>query len=138
VVRVLPESPENARTSPRSGPEGRAVAFTDVFAELGLRHSGSTDVNLEVLVAATKQNPALAVALARAVVGVLGAMVALSDPRCIVIGGPWAGAAQVLDVIRSDFTRHPRAVPVHPPAAVEEHPSRGHARKHLRSSAPPS
>jgi predicted NBD/HSP70 family sugar kinase len=102
------------------GPDGGAVAFTEVFAALGLRRSGSTSIDVERLVSATAQDPALTMLLARAVVGVLAAAIAFSDPSCIVLGGPWADAPQLLEGIRSELAGHARSVPVLLPAASED------------------
>ena len=109
------------------GPDGRAIPFTEVFAELGLRHPGSTAIDVEALVAAVARDSVLRDQLSRAVVGVMGAIVALSDPSCIVLGGPWATSEPLVEAIRSEQGRHPRAVPL-APAAERSGSSLGGAR----------
>ena len=116
------------------GATGQAVAFTEVFAELGLRHRESTAINVSALLdapAATRQ------ALGQAVSGVLAAIVALADPELIVIGGPWGAYPAVLDAITAHFQRHPRHVPLRA-AALTTEPSlagaRGHAVAALRAA----
>jgi len=114
------------------GPDGTGMAFTEVFAALELRHAGSTAVDVERLVTATDHDPTIRIALARAVVGVLGAIVAFGDPSCVVLGGPWSDAPHLLDTVRSELNRYPRSVPLLLPAAREEPSLRG-ARAHALS-----
>lgn len=90
------------------GPGGRAVAFTEIFAELGLRRPGSTAIDAGRLLGATDAREPLA----RAVGGVIAAIVALADPARVVVGGSW-GPALVAD-IRAAVAGMPRAVPVEP------------------------
>src|SRR3954470_18037974 len=71
-----------------SGPGGHAVAFTKVFAELGVRRKGSTAVNVDALLAGLGGAGAtVAEHLAVAISGVVAALVALTDPRVVVLGG---------------------------------------------------
>jgi predicted NBD/HSP70 family sugar kinase len=44
--------------------------------------------------------------------GLLAAVVALSDPELIVIGGSWGAPPLILDAITTAFTRLPRLVAV--------------------------
>lgn len=96
------------------GPDGRAVRFTDVFAELELRRSGSTAIDTDRLLAVvqgtTKLSDRTTQVLAAAISDVLTALVALSDPALIVLGGSWGPA--VLDTVREEFKRQPRSVPI--------------------------
>ena len=63
------------------GPDGRAIRLTEVFAALGLRQSGSTAVDTELLRAAIALSGGDVLnALAAAVSGVLSATIALADP----------------------------------------------------------
>jgi predicted NBD/HSP70 family sugar kinase len=117
-----------------AGGSGQAVPFTEVFADLGLRHPGSAAIDVSALLgapAATRQ------ALGRAVSGVLAAIVALADPELIVIGGPWGARPAVLAAIAAHFRRHPRHVPLRAVAVTAE-PSlagaRGHAVGALRAA----
>ena len=67
-----------------TGPDGRAVPLIDVFGALGLRHPASTAIDVHALLAAVERDDArardLLATLARAICGVLAAVVAFSDP----------------------------------------------------------
>jgi predicted NBD/HSP70 family sugar kinase len=121
------------------GAAGQAVAFTEVFAELGLRRSGSAAVNAAALLDAVATAGARKTreALGRAISGVLAAIIALTDPELIVIGGSWGSRPVVLDLITAEFQRHPRHVPLRA-ATLTAEPSlagaRGYARHGLRSA----
>jgi predicted NBD/HSP70 family sugar kinase len=99
-----------------TGPHARAMPFIDVFDALGLRRPGSTAIDIDRLLdAATGPTPQAAATrriLGDAISSVLAAVVALTDPTTIVIGGPWGTAPAILDTIRATFTRRPRHVPV--------------------------
>src|SRR4051794_2385001 len=101
------------------GPGGAAMRLTEVFAALGLRRAGSTAIDVEALLASPHGD------VARAVCGVLSALVALADPAVVVLGGPWGPA--LLETIREEFARAPRHVPVEA-AAVEAEPALSAAR----------
>jgi predicted NBD/HSP70 family sugar kinase len=98
------------------GPEGRAVAFTEVFAELQLRRPDSTAIDVPALLRAADAVPdradGLLAALAEAVCGVLTAVIALTDPRLVVLGGTWGPHPAVLRAVSEAQERRPRAVPV--------------------------
>jgi len=119
-----------------TGPDGRAVTFTEVFAQLGLRHPGSTAIDVERLLVDVERAPEILAALASAVSGVLAAIVALSDPSCIVLGGPWGASSELVSAVRSDFAHHPRTVTVKA-TTVQREPSlvgaRGQAIAALRA-----
>ena len=89
------------------GPDGAAMRFTDVFAALGLRRPGSTAIDVPKLLAADVHDT-----LARAVAGVLSAVVALADPAVVLIGGAWG--RELLDPIGRAFASAPRSVPIEP------------------------
>jgi predicted NBD/HSP70 family sugar kinase len=72
-----------------AGPGGRAMRLTDVFAALNLRRAGSTAIDVPKLI---DDLGAVRDALARALGGVLSAIVALTDPAVVVVGGPWGPA----------------------------------------------
>jgi predicted NBD/HSP70 family sugar kinase len=104
-----------------AGPHGRATRFIEVFGELGLRRDDSTAIDVDrLLKAARGRAAATREALGRAVGGVLTAVVALTDPEFIVVGGSWGSHPAVLDAIASDFARHPRHVPVQAAELTEE------------------
>ncbi|WP_406067887.1 ROK family transcriptional regulator [Micromonospora sp. NBC_01638] len=106
------------------GPRGQATRFIDVFADLDLRRAGTTAIDVDrvrQLAGADRQ------ALGQAVSGVLAAIVALTDPRLVLIGGPWGSHPAILDAVTTAFTRMPRHVEVRP-ARLTEEPSLAGAR----------
>lgn len=123
-----------------TGPGGRAMPFTRVFAELALRRPGTTAVDVASLRRAVRL-PAgeddVGSVLGRAVAGVLTAIVALADPAAIVLGGAWGRDPAVLDAVCREMSRQARHVQVRAARAVDE-PSlagaRSHALQELRSA----
>ncbi|MFC3899250.1 ROK family transcriptional regulator [Lentzea rhizosphaerae] len=99
------------------GPSG-AMPFIEVFGSLGLRQPGSTAIDLARL---PEADPAV---LARAIGGVITALVTLADPEIVVVGGSWGPS--VLDEIRDECARLPRQVDL--VAASVEEPSLAGAR----------
>jgi predicted NBD/HSP70 family sugar kinase len=99
-----------------AGPRGQAMPFIEVFSELGLRQDGSTAIDAERLLAAAAgpgpQAAATRHALGQAVSGVLAAVVALTDPGLIIIGGSWGRRPVVLETIAAAAALLPRTVPV--------------------------
>ncbi|MEV4655999.1 ROK family transcriptional regulator [Micromonospora sp. NPDC049301] len=116
------------------GPHGQATRFIDVFADLDLRRAGTTAIDVERVRQLTVATRA---ALGRAVSGVLAAIVALADPRLVIVGGPWGSQPAVLDAITTAFSQLPRHVEVRP-ALLTEEPSltgaRAEALDRLRSA----
>ncbi|GAB3202476.1 ROK family transcriptional regulator [Geodermatophilus arenarius] len=105
-------------------PDGRAVAFTEVFAELQLRRPDSTAVDVDALLGVVdapgdRQGRVLA-ALAEAICGVLGAVVALTDPRLIVLGGTWGPRPAVVRAVSEALAHQPRGVPLQVARATAE------------------
>ena len=94
------------------GPGGVAMPLTEVFAALGLRRAGSTAIDSEVLLSRPHDD------VARAVSGVLSALVALADPAVVLLGGTWGPA--ILDAVRVEFERAPRHVPIQAAADQDE------------------
>jgi predicted NBD/HSP70 family sugar kinase len=98
------------------GPRGQALPFIEVFSELGLRRTGSTAIDVRrLLAAATSPEPQAAATrhtLGQAISGVLAAVIALTDPELIIIGGSWGSSPVILDTIAAGTARLPRAVPV--------------------------
>ncbi|MDG6105182.1 ROK family transcriptional regulator [Dactylosporangium aurantiacum] len=109
-----------------TGPGGRAMPFTDVFAALRLRRPDSTAIHVPSLLAAA---PGVLPVIGTAVAGVLAAAVALADPALVVLGGPWGSHPPVLQAVRTAFAGLPRHVPVRA-AARTDHPSLAGARTH--------
>jgi predicted NBD/HSP70 family sugar kinase len=112
------------------GPAGQAARFIDVFGALGLRQPGSTAIDVPRLLAATSaegDGPALRDAIGQAVSGVLAALTALTDPRFVIIGGPWGTHPGILAAITATAALLPRHVTVQP-ATVTTEPSLAGAR----------
>jgi predicted NBD/HSP70 family sugar kinase len=99
-----------------TGPRGHAQLFIEVFGELGLRRTDSTAIDAErLLAAATGHEPQAAATrhvLSQAVTRVLAAIVALTDPELIIIGGSWGSHPAILETITTDAARLPRTAPV--------------------------
>jgi hypothetical protein len=98
-----------------TGPQGQAMHLIDVFGELGLRQAGSTAIDADRLLAAVSGNQpqaeAIRYTLGQAISGVLAAVVSLSDPQLIIIGGSWGAHPLILDVITAASTRMPGMPP---------------------------
>lgn len=113
-----------------TGPDGRAVRLTEVFAELGLRRGGSTAIDVEQLLS-TIESPAddgaTLRAVGAAVAGVLSAVVALVDPAAVVVGGAWGSHPRLVAELRRRAEGMPRSVTVRP-AAVTDRPELAGAR----------
>ncbi|MEU5790042.1 ROK family protein [Micromonospora purpureochromogenes] len=103
------------------GPDGRASRFIEVFGDLGLRRPGSTAIDVDRLRQLADASSATREAIGAAVSGVLAAIVALTDPQLVVLGGPWGPAPRpcitrrgprpaVLDAVTAAFGRLPRHV----------------------------
>ena len=72
------------------GPDGAAMRLTDVFDALGLRRSGSAAIDVPALLQRRGDgHRGPGDALGRAVAGALSAVVALTDPAVVLVGGPW-------------------------------------------------
>jgi predicted NBD/HSP70 family sugar kinase len=119
------------------GAAGRAVAFTEVFAELGLRQSGSTAIDTTALRGRLDGSGASAqdvrAALAVAVGGVVAALVALADPAAVVLGGTWGTHPALLEAVTGELTRLPRQVAVRGARVVEEPSLTGARQQALRA-----
>jgi predicted NBD/HSP70 family sugar kinase len=110
-----------------AGLDGRAVPFTNVFADLGLRRSGSAAIDSARLLAAVSESGTVRDTLGQAVRGVLAALVALADPEVIIIGGPWGSDPAVGEIVAGAAARLPAPVPVRA-AEVTAEPSLAGAR----------
>ena len=114
-----------------TGPAGQAMRFTDVFAELDLRRDESTAIDVPTLLATTSQGPrkeASRTALASAICDVLAALVALSDPALVIIGGTWGSDADILTAIKARSRELPRTTAIET-AGVQHEPSLTGARR---------
>ena len=59
-------------------------------------------------------------ALAEAISGVLAALVALTDPQLVVVGGTWGSHPAVLQAVSDRSARLPRPVPLRPAQVIAE------------------
>jgi predicted NBD/HSP70 family sugar kinase len=110
------------------GPRGTAMRLTDVFEALGLRRSGSTAIDVPALLQAVEAAADVRDALARAIAGVLSAVVALTDPAVVLLGGSWGRHPSVLAAVAREFADAPCGVPVEA-AAVSDEPALAAARE---------
>ena len=97
-----------------TGVDGRAVGFTTVFEQLGLRHTGSTAIDVDRLLTkvADEAGARLTATIAAAVCDVLSAAIAFCDPQLVVIGGDWGMATAVFEAVRKRMAVLPRSVPL--------------------------
>lgn len=119
-----------------TGPGGRAMRFTEVFSELGLRRPASTAIDVPSLRAALRNGRTRAV-LATAISDVLAAQVALCDPEVVVVGGEWGTDPAVIEAVTAQFRRSPRHVPLRPSTVASEPAlagARSQALRDLRSA----
>ena len=117
--------PARSPTSLTVGPDGRGDAVHRGVRRLGLRRRASTAIDVDALLAAVGRHDAPARdldTLARAVGGVLAAVVALADPALVVLGGPWGSDPAVLAAVSAAFGALPRHVPVRAPASPASRP----------------
>jgi len=116
-----------------TGPGDRSVPLTEVFELMGMRTAGTSAVDVAALLARVDNGGAsarqLLGVLGAAVSGVLAAVVALTDPRVIVIGGEWGAHPGVLAAIEESFARLTRRAPVRR-ARVTDEPALTGARRH--------
>ena len=96
------------------GPGGRATSLIEVFGELSLRQPGATAIDTPRLLAAVTEAPATLATVAQAVAGAIAAIVALTDPAQIVLGGPWGRHPLVATAVEAAVAGLPRPVPVRP------------------------
>lgn len=113
------------------GPGGRPAPFIEVFGALGLRQPGSTAIDVRRLLAETAGSGPAAAATRDAVAGatsaVLAALIALADPRLVIVGGTWGSQPALLASITAAAAALPRHVLIRP-AAVASEPSLAGAR----------
>jgi predicted NBD/HSP70 family sugar kinase/biotin operon repressor len=121
------------------GADGRAVPFTQVFGQLGLRRPRSTAIDVTKLLKRIddSRGEGARTTLAEAVGAVLLAATSFSDPQVLVVGGPWGRAPTFVEALRARGAGWPRPVPVVPAALEEEADlvgARDHAVDLLRSA----
>ena len=112
------------------GPGGRATRLTEVFAELGLRRPGTTAIDVPRLRASygkvVAEGQTILDTVAQAVHGLVGAIIALTDPEEVVLGGSWGRDRAVVEALTRCLASSPRAVPVR--VATTEAPDHAGAR----------
>jgi predicted NBD/HSP70 family sugar kinase len=111
-----------------AGPDGAAMRFLDVFGVLGLRHPGSTAIDVSALdtaIADSASGGTVLAALARAIGGVLTSVTALCDPQLVVLGGPWGGRPAVIDAVRAVAVGLGQPVEVRAAVVTEQAPLSG-------------
>jgi predicted NBD/HSP70 family sugar kinase len=97
------------------GAGARAVAFTEVFAQLGLRQPDSTAIDVPAMLGLLDGSPPAQdarAALAEAIGGVVAALVALSDPAAVVLGGTWGNHPALFPAVTAGLAGLPRHVAV--------------------------
>ena len=112
-----------------AGPGGRAMAFIDVFGDLGVRHPDSTAIDVDALTRAVTgpggTYRATREVLATAVSGVVSAAVTLTDPAVVVVGGPWGTNPVILEAVQAAVGRLYRPVTLRPVLVTENAPLAG-------------
>jgi predicted NBD/HSP70 family sugar kinase/DNA-binding transcriptional ArsR family regulator len=130
-----------------AGPNGQATSLIDVFGQLDLRQPNATAIDTARLLAAATPGSQAAPgsasqavsgsasqaapgspsrgnvtlqAVARAVAGAIAAIVALTDPAEIVLGGPWGSHPVLAAAIAEAAASLPRPVPVRAAVAATE------------------
>ena len=118
---------ELARTR-TTGPDGRSLRLFECFGALDLLQPGSTAIDVplvrSVLAGASAADRRRRDQVADAVAGALSSLVALLDPRGLVVGGPWGSAPGLIELVAERI--EPVADPglVLRPAALPDAPYR--------------
>ena len=128
-----PASPARSPSPRRPVPTAGPCPSSRCSARSASAIPASTAIDVPALLAAVESDDArardLRATLARAICGVLAAVVAFCDPAIVVIGGTWGAAPVVLDTIAAEFERLPRHVPIRA-ARLTDAPSLAGARNH--------
>jgi predicted NBD/HSP70 family sugar kinase len=95
------------------GPGNTAIPFTAVFDRLRLRQPGSAAIDVDALISALDRPRRLGV-VAKAVAGVISAIVALTDPASVVLAGTWGTHPRLIDAVRDMVAEGARPVRVQP------------------------
>jgi predicted NBD/HSP70 family sugar kinase len=124
-----------------TSPDRRAYPFIEVFGQLGLRQTGSTAIDPAALISTIKGVSTRSLrtrsTLGAAVTGVLSALVALTDPAVVIIGGSGGTHPTVLDTVITESRTMPRPPHIRPATIVAEAPlvgARAHAVHAWRAS----
>lgn len=114
------------------GAGGVGTAFTEVFAQLGLRRTGSTAVDVQEVVERLDGAPdheSVRADLGEAVAAVLLAAVGFLDPELLVVGGGWGAHPALVAELEARSASWPRPVRV-AAAQVATEPDLAGARAH--------
>jgi predicted NBD/HSP70 family sugar kinase len=103
-----------------TGPDDRAIPFTQVFAELGLRRPGTTAIDDDRLLRMLDDQHATRERIALAIAGIIAALIALADPEVVILGGSWGTHPLLERAVRAHLTR--RSVALRP-ATVHDQPA---------------
>jgi predicted NBD/HSP70 family sugar kinase len=95
-----------------------------VFAELQLRRPGSTAIDVPALLRGVEAEGVLT-PLAEALYGVITALVALADPRLIVLGGSWGTHPAVVQAVVDRPVAWSRPIPIRAARIASEAPLAG-------------
>jgi predicted NBD/HSP70 family sugar kinase len=124
-----------------AGPRHQAISFIDLFGVLGLRHPGTTAIDVDGVRAVLRRSDAdgqqVVAALSRAVCGVLGAVVAFADPELVVLGGSWGTEPVLVEAIGAEFGQLARNVPIRATRLTDQPAlvgARNHALHELRDA----
>ena len=110
---VTPAWPARSPTWSRSAREGWRCGSPTSSTRSAFAVPVSTAIDVPALLRAVEPDTEAAAelrnTLARAVAGVLSAVVALTDPAVVLVGGPWGRHPSVLAAVAREFADAPRA-----------------------------
>jgi predicted NBD/HSP70 family sugar kinase len=93
------------------GPGNTAIPFTTVFDRLRVRQPGSAAIDVDALTWAFDRPRRLS-AVAKAIAGVISAIVALLDPSSVVLAGAWGTDPRLVTAVRDVVADSARPVPI--------------------------
>jgi predicted NBD/HSP70 family sugar kinase len=93
------------------GPGNTAIPFTTVFDLLRARRPGSAAIDVDALTSAFDR-PRRLIVVAKAITGVISALVALIDPSSVVLAGAWGTDPRLVTAVRDVVADGARPVPI--------------------------
>jgi predicted NBD/HSP70 family sugar kinase len=102
------------------GPGGVAMQLTHVFDALGLRRPGTAAIDVPALLHAIETDTEVRTTVGRAVAGVVSAVVALTDPAVVLLGGPWGRHPKMPAAVTHQFADAPLDVPIQAATVIDE------------------
>ena len=111
-----------------TGPDGRAVRFIDVFAELRLRRPNPPPSTCPPCCRPSTRMRTAGRPPRRPggrIRGVLTALVALADPRFVVLGGTWGTHPAIVHAVSQHSMRWSREVPIRAASVATDPPLAG-------------